>query len=90
MQESINNCDVVVVGSGIFGSVIAEQCSRDGLKVVVIELRNHIGGNCYTEDDANTGINIHRYGPHIFIQVTKECGNISISSLSLTVIGTSV
>lgn len=66
MQESINNCDVVVVGSGIFGSVIAEQCSRNGLKVVVIESRNHIGGNCYTEDDANTGINIHRYGPHIF------------------------
>ena len=66
MQESINNCDIVVVGAGLFGSVIAEQASWDGLKVLVIESRNHIGGNCYTEDDAETGINIHRYGPHIF------------------------
>jgi UDP-galactopyranose mutase len=66
MQESINNCDLIVVGSGLFGSVIAEQASRDGLKVVVIESRNHLGGNCYTEDDKQTGINIHKYGPHIF------------------------
>jgi len=66
MQESINNCDIIIVGAGIFGSVIAEQCSKDGRKVLVIESRNHIGGNCYTEDDAKTGINIHRYGPHIF------------------------
>ena len=67
MQESINNSDIVIVGSGIFGSVIAERCATElGLKVLVIEQRNHIGGNCYTEDDAATGINIHRYGPHIF------------------------
>jgi UDP-galactopyranose mutase len=66
MIDSINNCDIVIVGAGLFGSVIAEQASRDGLKVVVLESRDHIGGNCYTEDDEQTGINIHKYGPHIF------------------------
>jgi UDP-galactopyranose mutase len=58
--------DMVIVGSGLFGSVTAEQASRDGFRVAVIEKRSHIGGNCYTEDDPVTGINVHRYGPHIF------------------------
>jgi UDP-galactopyranose mutase len=67
MQESINNSDIIVVGSGLFGSVIAERCSRDlNMRVLVIEARNHIGGNCYTEDHSETGINVHKYGPHIF------------------------
>ena len=67
MQQAINDCDIIVVGAGLFGSVIAERCSREmGMKVLVLEARDHIGGNCYTEDDADTGINIHRYGPHIF------------------------
>lgn len=58
--------DVVVVGAGLFGSVTAEQAARDGYRVAIIESRDHIGGNCYTEDDPETGINLHRYGPHIF------------------------
>jgi len=58
--------DLIVVGSGIFGAVTAEQASREGFKVAVVESRNHIGGNCYTEDDPETGINVHKYGPHIF------------------------
>jgi UDP-galactopyranose mutase len=66
MIDSIKNCDIVIVGAGLFGSVVAEQASRDGLRIVVIESRDHIGGNCYTEDDEQTGINIHKYGPHIF------------------------
>lgn len=57
---------LVVVGAGLFGSVIAEQASRNGIKVAVIESRNHIGGNCYTETDPVTGINVHVYGAHIF------------------------
>jgi UDP-galactopyranose mutase len=60
------NIDLIVVGSGLFGSVTAEQASRDGFKVAVVENRKHIGGNCYTEDDPTTGINVHKYGPHIF------------------------
>lgn len=62
----MNNFDLVVVGSGLFGSVIAEQASRDGYTVAVIEARDHIGGNCYTYDDQETGVNVHKYGPHIF------------------------
>jgi UDP-galactopyranose mutase len=58
--------DLVVVGAGLFGSITAEQASRDGYRVAVIESRDHIGGNCYTEADADTGINVHRYGAHIF------------------------
>jgi len=58
--------DLIVVGSGLFGSVVAEQASRAGHRVAVIEARTHIGGNCYTEDDPETGANIHKYGPHIF------------------------
>ena len=52
--------DLVVVGAGFFGAVVAEQASRDGFRVAVIDSRNHIGGNCYTEFDAETGINIHK------------------------------
>jgi UDP-galactopyranose mutase len=58
--------DLIVVGSGLFGSVTAEQASRAGYRVAVIEKRNHIGGNCYTKEDNETGILVHQYGPHIF------------------------
>jgi UDP-galactopyranose mutase len=67
MQESIDNCDILIVGSGFFGSVIAERCANDlGLKVLLLESRDHIGGNCYSYNDEKTNINIHKYGPHIF------------------------
>ena len=56
--------DYLIIGSGIFGSVFAQQCIENDLKVLVIEKRNHIGGNCYTEN--RDGINFHAYGPHIF------------------------
>ncbi|TDG37148.1 UDP-galactopyranose mutase [Pedobacter changchengzhani] len=55
----------LIIGSGFAGSVIAEQLSKDSL-IEMWEERNHIGGNCYTERDEDTGINIHKYGPHIF------------------------
>ena len=64
--------DIVVIGAGLYGSVIAEQASRDGFKVAVIESRDHIGGNCYTETDAETGINVHKYGAHIFHTNSKD------------------
>ena len=60
------NFNLIVVGSGLFGSVVAEQASRAGYRVAVVEKRNHIAGNCYTKDDDETGINVHHYGPHIF------------------------
>ena len=56
--------DYLIVGSGLFGSTIANRLKREGKKVLVIEKRNHIGGNVYTENVE--GINVHKYGAHIF------------------------
>ncbi len=56
--------DYLVVGAGLFGSVFAHEMHKRGKRVLVIDARTHIGGNCYTEKVA--GINVHKYGPHIF------------------------
>lgn len=56
--------DYLIVGSGLFGSICARELTNAGKKVLVIDKRDHIGGNCYTEN--NDGINVHKYGPHIF------------------------
>jgi UDP-galactopyranose mutase len=59
--------DLVVVGSGFFGLTIAERCATElGLKVRVLERRDHLGGNAYSEREPSTGIEIHRYGAHLF------------------------
>jgi len=61
------NADLVIVGSGFFGLTIAQQCAQNlGLNVVVVERRNHLGGNAYSEKDPETGIEVHRYGAHLF------------------------
>lgn len=58
--------DVIVIGSGIAGSVVARKLAEEGnKKVLVLEKRPHIGGNCYDNLDEH-GILIHTYGPHIF------------------------
>jgi UDP-galactopyranose mutase len=58
---------LVVVGSGFFGATIAHKVAADlHLPVLVIEQRNHIGGNAYSEIDGETGIEVHRYGSHLF------------------------
>lgn len=62
--------DVLVVGSGLFGSVIAHEALCLGKKVLVLEKRNHIGGNCYTK--RVEGINVHCYGAHIFRTSDKQ------------------
>jgi UDP-galactopyranose mutase len=56
--------DYIIVGSGFFGSICAYELTKRKNKCLVLEKRNHIGGNCYTENKDN--INIHTYGPHIF------------------------
>jgi UDP-galactopyranose mutase len=59
--------DLVIVGSGFFGLTIAQQCAQKlGLNVVVLDRRNHLGGNAYSEKDPETGIEVHRYGAHLF------------------------
>ena len=61
------SADLVVVGAGLFGLTIAEQAaSRLGVKVAVIDRRSHLGGNAYSEIDPSTGIEVHRYGAHLF------------------------
>jgi UDP-galactopyranose mutase len=61
------NVDLVVAGSGFFGLTIAERCASDlGLRVLVVERRHHIGGNAYSEPERETGIEVHRYGAHLF------------------------
>ncbi|TDL44251.1 UDP-galactopyranose mutase [Microbacterium oleivorans] len=58
--------DLLVVGSGLFGLTIAERAAEAGRKVTIIDRRSHIGGNAYSENEKTTGIEVHRYGAHLF------------------------
>ncbi|MEJ3651990.1 UDP-galactopyranose mutase [Actinomycetes bacterium KLBMP 9759] len=59
--------DLVIVGSGFFGLTIAERAAAElDKKVLVLERRSHIGGNAYSEPEPQTGIEVHRYGAHLF------------------------
>ncbi len=62
--------DYLIVGSGLFGAAFAHKAVMAGKKVLVIEKRSHIGGNIYTENIE--GINVHKYGAHIFHTDNKE------------------
>ena len=57
--------DSVIIGAGVAGCVAARELAEAGREVLVLEQREHIGGNCYDELDEH-GILIHKYGPHIF------------------------
>lgn len=66
------NPDYIIVGCGLAGIVIANKIANElDKKVLIIEKRNHIGGNCYDYYDEN-GILVHKYGPHIFHTNYKE------------------
>lgn len=56
--------DYLVVGCGMFGATFARSAAEQGKRVLIVDKRQHIAGNCYTE--AVAGIQVHRYGPHIF------------------------
>ena len=59
--------DLLIVGAGFFGLTVAERVASElGLDVTVLERRSHIGGNAYSETDPDTGIEVHRYGAHLF------------------------
>ena len=62
--------DYLIVGSGLFGAVFAYEANKREKKCLVIEKRNHIGGNIYTENIE--GINVHKYGAHIFHTSNKK------------------
>jgi len=61
------DADLIVVGAGFFGLTVAERIAEEhGRKVLVIDRRLHIGGNAYSEAEKTTGIEVHRYGAHLF------------------------
>ena len=62
--------DYLIVGSGLFGAIFANEANKKGKQCLVIDKRNHIGGNIYTENIE--GINVHKYGAHIFHTSNKE------------------
>jgi len=63
----MSSVDVVVVGAGLFGLTVADRLARGrGLRVAIVEKRDHVGGNAYSSLDEATGIEIHRYGAHLF------------------------
>jgi UDP-galactopyranose mutase len=66
LLDDLHSCDLVVVGAGFYGATIAERAAARGLRVLVVDRRDHIGGNAYTEVHPETGIEVHRYGPHLF------------------------
>ena len=65
--------DYLIVGSGLFGSIFAYEANRKGKKCLVIDKREHIAGNIYTEKIED--INVHKYGAHIFHTSNKEVWN---------------
>lgn len=65
--------DYLIVGAGLFGAVFAREMTDHGKKCLVIDRRPHIGGNCFTE--CIEGINVHKYGAHIFHTSDKEIWN---------------
>ena len=62
--------DYLIVGSGLFGSIFAYEANKRGKKCLVIDKRSHVGGNIYTENVE--GINVHKYGAHIFHTSNRE------------------
>ena len=68
-----NSYDLIVVGTGFFGLTIAERAARElDKKVLMIERRSHLGGNAYSEIEPETGIEVHKYGAHLFHTSNKR------------------
>src|SRR5258708_28823866 len=66
-MDQVGQADLVVVGAGFYGLTIAERAATAlGLRVAVLDRRDHIGGNAWSEVDPATGIEVHRYGSHLF------------------------
>lgn len=67
MVSNNESYDLIVVGSGLYGLTVAERAaSQLGKRVLIIERREHLGGNAYSEPEPTTGIEVHRYGAHLF------------------------
>lgn len=73
LNSTDSKYDYLVVGSGLSGAVFANEANKKGKKCLIIEKRNHIAGNIYTENIE--GINVHKYGAHIFHTSNREVWN---------------
>ena len=67
--------EYLIVGAGVFGATVAERLAEAGKKVLVIERRAHLAGNIYSYTDEETGIEVHKYGSHIFHTEMDEVWN---------------
>ena len=75
-KNQLSEADILIVGAGFYGATLAERIATQlGRRVLVIDRRRHIGGNAYTEQDPATGVEIHRYGPHLFHTSNEEVWN---------------
>lgn len=72
-MKNYENYDVIIVGAGPYGAVYSQQCRENGLIPLIIDKRQHIAGNTYTEEIE--GINVHKYGAHIFHTSNKNVWN---------------
>jgi len=57
---------LLMVGAGLSGAVIGRTLADAGYSITIVDARDHVAGNCHTERDPDTGVMVHRYGPHIF------------------------
>jgi UDP-galactopyranose mutase len=72
-EDDFAGYDLVIVGSGFFGLTVAERAAAElGKKVLILERRSHIGGNAYSEAEPETGIEVHKYGAHLFHTSNKR------------------
>ncbi|SDC76482.1 UDP-galactopyranose mutase [Actinokineospora iranica] len=72
-HDNYDGYDLIVVGSGFFGLTIAERTATQlDKRVLVLDRRSHIGGNAYSEPEPETGIEVHRYGAHLFHTSNKR------------------
>ena len=71
----MSNNSILIVGAGLSGAVIGRLLAEEGFKVDIIDERNHIAGNCYSERDEDSNVMVHTYGPHIFHTDNEEVWN---------------
>jgi len=64
--------NILIVGAGFSGAVIARKLAEENISCTVVDSRDHLAGNCYSLRDEDTGVMIHKYGPHIFHTDNEE------------------
>jgi UDP-galactopyranose mutase len=64
MAEGADAPRILIVGAGLSGAVLSRVLAEGGVRVVVVEERPYVAGHCYTERDRETGVLVHRHGPH--------------------------